>query len=60
MKRALALQGGKVMVKLKMAEALQNKKIILLPAGANGQIDLKTMDMNKLIETKGLKTLSKE
>ena len=60
MKRALALQGGKVMVKLEMAKALQNKKIILLPAGENGQIDLKTMDMNKLIETKGLQNLKKD
>eukprot|EP01047_Picozoa_sp_COSAG01_P000205 COSAG01_NODE_3_length_63519_cov_1591.007663_23_plen_351_part_00 len=60
MKRALAQQGGKVMVKLEMAKALQDKKIILLPSGANGQIDLKTLDMNKLIETKGVQSLKQK
>ncbi|MEK9657445.1 MAG: SPFH domain-containing protein [bacterium] len=59
MKKALSQHGGKIMVKLEMAKALQNKKILLLPSGANGQIDLKTLDMNKLIETKGLQSLSK-
>ena len=58
MKRALAQNGGKVMVKLEMAKALQNKKIILLPSGANGQIDLNTLNLNKLLETKGLQAIS--
>lgn len=58
MKIALAENGGKVMVKLEMAKALKNKKIILLPSGSNGQIDLKTLDMNKLLETKGIQSIS--
>ena len=59
MNEALAEQGGKVMVKLKMAEALKNKKIFILPSGGAGSMELKTLDMNKLLEVKGLETLKK-
>ncbi|HQH28194.1 MAG TPA: prohibitin family protein, partial [Oligoflexia bacterium] len=50
---ALAGAGGEVMVKLRIAEALKNKKIILLPQGT-GTIDLKSTNMNALLETLGL------
>ena len=52
---ALAVQGGKVMVKLKMAEALNGKKIFLLPSGSGNSIDLKTLDVNKFLEMEGIK-----
>lgn len=55
---ALAIQGGKVMVKLKMAEALKGKKIFLLPSGSGNSIDLKTLDVNKFLEVEGMKQLS--
>ncbi len=51
---ALAIQGGKVMVKLKMAEALNGKKIFLLPSGSGNSIDLKTLDVNKFLELEGI------
>ena len=47
---ALRGSGGKAMVKLKIAEALAGKKIILVPSGASGAAFNKT-DVNKLIDT---------
>ena len=50
MNQALAEQGGKVMVKLEMAKALKDKRIVLLPASSGSSIDLKTLDVNKFLE----------
>jgi len=55
--RALVGSGGEVMVKLKIAEALEGKKILLLPLSGAG-MDLKTTDINRLLETYGLKAIS--
>lgn len=57
MNKALAGSGGEVMVKLKIAEALQGKKITLLPVSEGG-MNLKTTNINGLIETMGVKALS--
>jgi regulator of protease activity HflC (stomatin/prohibitin superfamily) len=57
--KAMTGSGGEVMVKLKIAEALQGKKIVLLPL-ANGGLDIKTTDVNKLLETYGLKSLASQ
>ncbi len=57
MNKALAGSGGEVMVKLQIAEALANKKIILLPTSGGG-IDLRTLDLNTLIGVSGIKHLS--
>jgi len=57
MNNALSGSGGETIVKLSIAEALQGKKIILLPVSEGG-MNLKTTDMNKLIETLGIKSLS--
>jgi regulator of protease activity HflC (stomatin/prohibitin superfamily) len=51
--KALAGSGGEVMVKLRIAEALEGKKILLLPLAGSG-LDLKTTDVNKLLERYGL------
>jgi regulator of protease activity HflC (stomatin/prohibitin superfamily) len=56
--RALAGSGGEVMVKLKIAEALEGKRILLLPISGSG-MDLKTTNMNQLLETFGLRALSR-
>ncbi len=45
------------MVKLRIAEALQGKRILLLPVSEGG-MNLKTTDINRLIETMGVKRLS--
>lgn len=57
MNKAMALAGGETLVKLKIAEALQGKKIMLLPL-SDGGMNLKTTDMNQLIDTMGVKSLS--
>jgi len=58
MNEALAAQGGKVMVKLEMAKALAGKRIVLLPASSGNSIDLKTLDVNKFLETKAVQSLA--
>ena len=57
MNNALAGSGGEAIVKLRIAEALQGKRIILLPVSEGG-MNLKTTDINRLIETLGIKALS--
>ncbi|MBM4255288.1 MAG: prohibitin family protein [Deltaproteobacteria bacterium] len=59
MNKALAGSGGEVMVKLKIAEALAGKKILLLPLSGAG-MDIKTTNMNKLLETYGLQRIVQE
>jgi len=57
MNNALAGSGGEAIVKLRIAEALQGKRIVLLPVSEGG-MNLKTTDINRLIETLGIKSLS--
>lgn len=51
---ALAGAGGIRQVKLALAAALQGKKILFLPAG--GGMDVRTTDMNTLLQAYGLST----
>lgn len=57
--KALAGSGGEVMVKLRLAEALEGKRIMLLPVSGNG-MDLKTTNINQLLETYGVKKMADE
>ncbi len=57
MNNALAGPGGEAIVKLRIAEAIQGKRIMLLPLSEGG-MNLKTTDVNRLIETLGVKALS--
>jgi len=57
MNRALAGSGGEALVKLRIAEALQGKQIILLPLSEGG-MNLKTTDINQLIQTLGVRSLA--
>ena len=57
MNEALVGAGGEAMVKLQIAEAIQGKKIILLPVSEGG-MNLKTTNINELISTLGVKALS--
>lgn len=59
MNKALVGSGGEVMVKLKLAEALEGKRILLLPLSGGG-MDIKTTNMNQLLETYGLRSLAGE
>ncbi len=57
MNNALAGTGGEAFVKLRIAEALQGKQLMLLPVSEGG-MNLKTTDINQLINTMGVKALS--
>jgi regulator of protease activity HflC (stomatin/prohibitin superfamily) len=57
MNKALTGSGGEALVKLRIAEALQDKRILLLPVSEGG-MNLKTTDINKLIEVMGIRALS--
>jgi len=57
MNKALAGAGGETMVKLQVAEALQGKKIVLLPVSEGG-MNLKTTNINDLINVMGVKALA--
>lgn len=59
MNTAMAGSGGEALVKLRIAEAIQGKRIVLLPVSEGG-MNLKTTDINQLIDTVGLKALSKK
>jgi hypothetical protein len=57
MNRAFVGTGGEALVKLRIADDLQDKKIILLPVSEGG-MNLKTTDMNRLIEMMGIQSLA--
>lgn len=57
MNKALTGTGGEALVKLKIAESLQGKRIVVLPVSEGG-MNLKTTDMNRLIEAMGIRSLS--
>lgn len=56
---ALAGTGGQTMVKLEVAKNLKDKKIILLPiSGDTGGLNLKTTNVNELLNLYGLQKLT--
>jgi regulator of protease activity HflC (stomatin/prohibitin superfamily) len=55
--KALIGSGGEVMVKLKIAEALEGKRILLLPLAGSGT-DIETTNINQLLETYGVRGLA--
>ena len=57
MNNALAGSGGEVIVKPRIAEAIQGKRIMLPPVSEGG-MNLKASDTKRLIETWGVKSLS--
>jgi regulator of protease activity HflC (stomatin/prohibitin superfamily) len=54
---AMSGTGGENMVKLKVAEALNGKKILFVPAGSG--LDVRQTDMNKLLQLYGLAGVTK-
>lgn len=57
MNNAMLSAGGETYVKLQIAEALTGKKIVLIPVSEGG-MNLKTTDINQLINMMGVKSLS--
>lgn len=58
MNEALAGAGGEIMVKMRVAEALKDKKIILIPTSGEGGVNFKTLNINELLEMQGLRSIS--
>ncbi len=59
MNNAMESAGGEALVKLKIAEALQGKQIVLLPVSEGG-MNLKTTNINQLLQVMGIKKLAEE
>jgi len=57
MNNAMASAGGEALVKLQIAESLQGKKIVVLPVSEGG-MNLKTTDINALLNTMGIKSIA--
>jgi len=57
MNEALSGSGGAEVVKLAIAEALKNKKIVMVPMGGGG-LDVRSMDINQLLGLYGAKALA--
>jgi len=57
MNRALAGSGGEAMVKMAIAEALEGKRIVMLPTGGGG-LDVRTTDINDLLKLYGIQNLA--
>lgn len=55
---ALAGPGGAAMVKLQIAEALKEKRIVMLPFGGSG-LDVRSTDINALLELYGIQKIAK-
>ena len=58
-KEAMSGSGGKTMVKLKIAEKLKGKRIILFPT-SDGAMNIQRTDVNQFLETMGIDAVSKE
>lgn len=48
--KAMAGSGGRTRVKLKIAQALKGKRIVVLPGGGPGNTSINKLDVNELIE----------
>ena len=59
MNAALSGTGGDSVIKLAIAQALQGKRLIMLPVGGNG-LDVRSTDINSLLSLYGVKKLGSE
>ena len=59
MNEALSGSGSSEVVKLAIAEALTDKKIVMVPMG-NGGLDVRSMDVNQLLGLYGAKALAEK
>jgi regulator of protease activity HflC (stomatin/prohibitin superfamily) len=59
LKEAMAGSGGRTMVKLRVAEALRGKRIVLFPT-SDGALNLQRTDINEWLKTIGIDALARE
>jgi hypothetical protein len=55
-REAMASAGGETQVRMKIAENLKGKRIIMMPVN-EGSMNINTMDVNKFLEMTGIRTL---
>ena len=53
-RKAISGAGGRTMVKLRIARALEGKRIVLVPVGDAGGLNLQRTDINALLTTLGI------
>ncbi len=58
-REAMASSGGETLVRMRIAESLKGKKIIMMPIGGN-EINLQTLDMNEFLKTYGVKNIASQ
>jgi len=54
MREAMNNEGGQIQVKMAIAEALRNKRIVMVPMGGSGAFNLQTLDINAILREAGL------
>ncbi len=54
MREAMMSEGGLIQVKMKIAENLKGKRIIMVPSGNPNSINLQTLDLNEVLRQLGL------
>ena len=59
MNEALSGSGGEAMVKLKIAESLKGKRILMLPIGGGG-LDVRSTDINALLQLYGVQSIANQ
>jgi len=59
-RQAMIAGGGATYVKMKIAEALQGKEIIMVPAGEAGSMNIQTFDLNKFMQVYGTTKIAEE
>jgi len=56
-REAMASAGGETQVKMKIAENLKGKRIIMIPS-AEGGVNFRTLNLNEFLEAQGLQSIS--
>jgi regulator of protease activity HflC (stomatin/prohibitin superfamily) len=54
MREAMMSEGGLIQVKMKVAESLKGKRIVMIPSGNPNAINLQTLDLNDVLRQMGL------
>lgn len=53
MREAMRHEGGLIQLRMKIAENLKGKRILMIPSGSPSSLSLQTLDINKILEQTG-------
>ena len=51
MREAMAGTGGRTRIKMRLAEALRGKRIVVVPSSGTGAVNINKLDINDLVRT---------